>query len=53
MCAAAHKRKPRLHAIVSRADEGLHLWNVEQRERLRAAKALAEQELQRLEAATT
>jgi len=40
-----------LHAIVSRADEIIRVWNERERERLRAAKAQAEQELKRLEAA--
>jgi hypothetical protein len=44
-------RDPKLHAIVSRADEIIRVWNEQERERLRAAKAQAEQELKRLEAA--
>jgi hypothetical protein len=43
-------RDPWLHAILSRADEVFHVWNAQERERLRAARAAAEQELKLLEA---
>ena len=47
------RRDPKLHAIVTRADETIRVWNQQERERLRAAKAQAEQELKKLEAETT
>ena len=47
------RRDPKLHAIVSRGDELIRVWNEQERERLRAAKAKAKAELKRLEAVNT
>jgi hypothetical protein len=46
------RHDPKLYAIVTRADEVVRVWNEQERERLRAAKAAAEQELKRLEGET-
>jgi hypothetical protein len=43
-------RVPRLHAIVTRADEIMRVWQQQERERLQAEKAEAEKRLRILEA---
>jgi hypothetical protein len=47
------RRDAKLHAIITRADDLIRVWDEQERERLRAAKTAAEEQLKRLEAVNT